>query len=107
MTNIVAMLDAGMMVTVNSDDPAYFGGYATDNFAFLMRVLAPGVAKSRACSLSDVYRLVRNGVLATFLRGDARWSLLGEVDAYFLEEPGVLAKCLKGDMPPALAGVSC
>ncbi|MGH8807374.1 MAG: adenosine deaminase, partial [Noviherbaspirillum sp.] len=30
--NLVKLLDAGLMVTVNSDDPAYFGGYVNDNF---------------------------------------------------------------------------
>ena len=30
--NLKALLDAGLCVTVNSDDPAYFGGYINDNF---------------------------------------------------------------------------
>ena len=33
--NILALLDQGLCVTVNSDDPAYFGGYVTENFAAL------------------------------------------------------------------------
>jgi adenosine deaminase len=33
-----AMLDAGLRVTVSSDDPAYFGGYVEDNFAALRRL---------------------------------------------------------------------
>jgi adenosine deaminase len=31
------MLDQGMRVTVNSDDPAYFGGYISENFALVQR----------------------------------------------------------------------
>jgi len=30
--NLAALLDAGLVATVNSDDPAYFGGYLNDNF---------------------------------------------------------------------------
>lgn len=37
--NILEMLDKGVCVTVNSDDPAYFGGYMTENFEALARVL--------------------------------------------------------------------
>ncbi|MEV4171099.1 hypothetical protein [Nonomuraea sp. NPDC049709] len=33
------MLDEGLVVTVNSDDPAYFGGYVEDNYAALRREL--------------------------------------------------------------------
>jgi adenosine deaminase len=33
------MLDAGLLVTINSDDPAYFGGYVDDNFQALEREL--------------------------------------------------------------------
>ena len=34
-----AMLDAGLMATVNSDDPAYFGGYVNDNFKAIIEAL--------------------------------------------------------------------
>ena len=37
--NILEMLDQGVCVTVNSDDPAYFGGYMTENFEALARGL--------------------------------------------------------------------
>ena len=35
--NIVAMDRAGLCVTINSDDPAYFGGYINENFAAVQR----------------------------------------------------------------------
>ena len=38
--NIVSMLEAGLLVTVNSDDPSYFGGYLNDNFYALTNELA-------------------------------------------------------------------
>src|SRR4029079_13789097 len=37
-----AMLDAGLLVTVNSDDPAYYGGYVGDNFAALASTFSFG-----------------------------------------------------------------
>ena len=53
------MLDAGLLVTVNSDDPAYFGGYMHDNVA----------AVSRALGLTDEERrtLAENSFRASFL----------------------------------------
>ena len=53
------MLDAGLLVTVNSDDPAYFGGYVDDNFAALRTGLG----------LTDTEHetLVRNSLEAAFI----------------------------------------
>lgn len=71
-----AMLDAGLMCTVNSDDPAYFGGYAGDNFDAVSRTL--GLTDER---LRD---LARNSFLASFLEDDEelRARYLAEVEAY-------------------------
>jgi adenosine deaminase len=57
------MLEAGLLVTVNSDDPAYFGGYVDDNFAQLRDQL----------DLTDAERetLARNSIKASFA-SDAR-----------------------------------
>ena len=56
------MLEAGLRVTINSDDPAYFGGYIGKNYA----------ASVAALDLSDdqVLSLARNSVLASFLDAD-------------------------------------
>ena len=53
------MLDAGLFVTVNSDDPAYFGGYMNENFA----------AVGGALDLSDAQltAIARNGFAASFM----------------------------------------
>ncbi|MFI9149591.1 adenosine deaminase [Streptomyces sp. NPDC053367] len=71
-----AMLDAGLLCTVNSDDPAYFGGYAGDNFD----------AVRRALHLTDerLRELARNSFLASFLDDDEerRARYLAEVEAY-------------------------
>ncbi|WP_225821235.1 adenosine deaminase [Streptomyces naphthomycinicus] len=71
-----AMLDAGLLCTVNSDDPAYFGGYAGDNFAAVRQTL--GLDEDR------LRELARNSFLASFLEDDEerRARYLAEVDAY-------------------------
>ncbi|MFE1750417.1 adenosine deaminase [Streptomyces anandii] len=71
-----AMLDAGLMCTVNSDDPAYFGGYAGDNFDAVRSTL--GLSEER------LRELARNSFLASFLEDDEelRQRYLAEVEAY-------------------------
>lgn len=49
--NILSLLDAGVKVTVNSDDPAYFGGYVTENFHALYEHL--GMSQAQAQALAD------------------------------------------------------
>ena len=56
--NILEMLDSGVCVTVNSDDPAYFGGYMTENFEAL--ALALGMTGQQA------RQLVLNSIEASF-----------------------------------------
>jgi adenosine deaminase len=71
-----AMLDAGLLCTVNSDDPAYFGGYAGDNFDAVHEEL--GLDEDRLRTLA------RNSFLAAFLEDDEdlRARYLAEVEAY-------------------------
>ncbi|MFE6172108.1 adenosine deaminase [Streptomyces sp. NPDC056464] len=71
-----AMLDAGLMCTVNSDDPAYFGGYAGDNLDAVRQTL--GLTGER------LRELARNSFLASFLEDDEelRARYLAEVEAY-------------------------
>ncbi|MET8688082.1 adenosine deaminase [Streptomyces sp. NPDC004732] len=73
------MLDAGLMCTVNSDDPAYFGGYADDNFLAVREAL--GLDEERLRTLA------RNSFEAAFLDRDAadealRARYIAEVEAY-------------------------
>ena len=49
--NILSLLDAGVKVTVNSDDPAYFGGYVNENFHALYEHL--GMTRGQARALAD------------------------------------------------------
>jgi adenosine deaminase len=68
------MLARGMLVSINSDDPAYFGGYVDDNFD----------AVTAQFELDDATRVVlaRNSVDSSFLDEDGRARLHGEIDRW-------------------------
>ncbi len=69
--NLKRLLDQGVRVTINSDDPAYFGGYLLDNY----------VATAEALNLSreDLVTLARNSIEAAFLGSEDKAVLLGEL----------------------------
>jgi len=69
---IPAMLKSGLRATINSDDPAYFGGYVADNY----RAIAPFVSRD------DLVTLARNSFLGSFLPDDAVTRHLQTIDAY-------------------------
>ncbi len=69
---LATMLDRGLCATVNSDDPAYFGGYVGDNLA--------GVARALALDDEVVIQLARNSFEASFLDDAERARLLAELD---------------------------
>ena len=70
---IKSMLERGMRVTLNSDDPAYFPGYIADNF---MRV-----HDEVGLSAGEVVRLVRNSFEISWLDDDSRAEYLRRIDA--------------------------
>jgi adenosine deaminase len=70
---LATMLDRGLCATVNSDDPAYFGGYVGDNLA--------GVAQALKLDDEVVVQLARNSFEASFLDDAERARLLAELDA--------------------------
>jgi len=70
---IRAMLASGLRATVNSDDPAYFGGYMNDNFDALVDAVD--------LSAEDIVMLVRNSFKASFLDHDAVRRHLDSVEA--------------------------
>ncbi|WP_259363126.1 adenosine deaminase [Microbacterium esteraromaticum] len=57
---LLPALDAGLLVTINSDDPAYFGGYLDDNIRALVKTFALGS--------DELHALATNSVAASFLR---------------------------------------
>ena len=69
------MLDAGIMATVNSDDPAYFGGYINENFTQTFAAL--GMTSAHA------YQLARNSFDASFIDASVRDSYVQRLDAAF------------------------
>ncbi|MEU4497417.1 adenosine deaminase [Streptomyces sp. NPDC023998] len=76
------MMAEGLLCTVNSDDPAYFGGYVGDNFRAVHEALGLGEEQLR--------ELARNSFVASFLEDDEerRGRLLAEVEAYEFEAAG-------------------
>lgn len=71
---IDAMLRAGLRATINSDDPAYFGGYVNDNYR--------AAAKGRGLTRDDVVTLARNSFLGSFLGEAEKAAHLARLDAY-------------------------
>lgn len=71
------MLREGLRATINSDDPAYFGGYVADNYI--------AAAEARSLSRDDLVRLARNSFLGSFLPDDAVADHLARLDAYAAE----------------------
>ena len=68
------MLDLGLKATVNSDDPAYFGGYLGQNWT--QTAAAVGLGRD------DLVTLARNSFTGSFLPADAVARHLAEIDAY-------------------------
>jgi adenine deaminase len=66
------MLDSGIRVTVNSDDPAYFGGYLNDNFF--------AVADALDLTKEEIVRLVKNSFEASFITDGEKRAFLKRVD---------------------------
>jgi adenosine deaminase len=65
------MLKAGLLVTVNSDDPAYFGGYVDDNY--------DAIATALELDDATLAELARNSIVASFLDPGRRAALLAEI----------------------------
>lgn len=68
------LLDAGVVVTINSDDPAYFGGYLNENYRAVQQALG--------LSRDDLARLAANGFRAAFLAESEKGVHLAELERY-------------------------
>lgn len=80
------MLAAGLKVTVNSDDPAFFGGYVADNYR--------AIAAARGLSREDMVALARNSFAGSFLP-------VGDIDRYLAEIEIFLGRRLISAQPEA------
>jgi adenine deaminase len=72
------LMDKGVLVTVNSDDPAYFGGYVNQNYVAISAALA--------LARGDIATIVRNGIKASLMTAAEKDQALADVDR-------VLAEC--------------
>jgi adenosine deaminase len=68
------MLALGLRATINSDDPAYFGGYVNDNYR--------AVAHARGLTRDDLVTLARNSFLGAFLDEESKAAHIARLDAY-------------------------
>ncbi|MEZ9389893.1 adenosine deaminase [Vibrio lentus] len=72
--NIVKLLRKGLCVTINSDDPAYFGGYMNDNFL--------AVANAHPLTKNELAQFSINAIEASFVSPQARQELTAQVRQY-------------------------
>jgi adenine deaminase len=73
--NLKQLLEAGLCVTVNSDDPAYFGGYLNENFVQLAQALE--------LNAQHAYQLARNSFEASFVGEERTREYIAQLDAVF------------------------
>lgn len=66
-------LDAGLIATVNSDDPSYFGGYVNENYK--------AVADAVGLDAQDIIKLAKNSVVASFVDDGRKQELLDKIDS--------------------------
>jgi len=72
--NLARLLRAKVAVTVNSDDPAYFGGYMNANYL--------AVASALTLSREELVQLARNGIAASFISAAEKERLSTELEHY-------------------------
>ncbi|GAB1454498.1 adenosine deaminase [Draconibacterium sp.] len=69
------MLDAGLLATVNCDDPAYFGGYINENFLVVSEVLN--------LTKEDIFMLAKNSFEASFLDEESKREMFEKVEKFY------------------------
>jgi adenosine deaminase len=72
--NIKRLIDEGLCVTVNSDDPAYFGGYVNENLI--------AVQEAFQLTKEEVLALARNSFQASFLSQEEKQRRSAEVEMF-------------------------
>ena len=68
------MMEKGLLVTVNSDDPAYFGGYICENYL--------AVQKAFNLNREDIHNLAKNSFRASFLDTPKKKEMIAKLDEY-------------------------
>ncbi|MFC1810953.1 adenosine deaminase [Patescibacteria group bacterium] len=69
------MLKKGLLVTINSDDPAYFGGYVNENYL--------AISKALDLSKEEIYLLAKNSFEASFLNEKEKQEMIEKVIKYY------------------------
>jgi len=71
------MMDLGLKVTINSDDPAYFGGQVNQNYIEIQKALD--------LTKADLYKLAKNSFTYSLLSDDYKTKYLAELEDYYLK----------------------
>jgi adenosine deaminase len=69
------MLKKGLLVTINSDDPAYFGGYINENYL--------AISKALNLSKEEIYLLAKNSFEASFLNDKEKNEMIEKVNKFY------------------------
>ncbi len=77
---LAEMIERGLFVTVNSDDPAYFGGYVNENYLAIHEAL--GLTREQLAAIA------RNSFEAAFLDAAEKQALIGRLDEYLATDDG-------------------
>jgi adenosine deaminase len=77
---LAEMLEKGMMATINSDDPAYFGGYMNENYIV--------VAEALKLSKVQIVGLAKNSFAASFLEDETKKEMIEKIEAYYQMQNG-------------------
>lgn len=75
--NLKQLIDLGLCATVNSDDPAYFGGYIAENIAVAQAELN--------LSQDDIYKLAKNSFQASFLSAAEKQNFIADLDRFMAQ----------------------
>lgn len=76
------MMEAGLRVSINSDDPAYFGGYLNENYLAMVRELN--------LNAGDIARLAKNSFQSSFLEENEKNKMIAKIDDYVARYPQLI-----------------
>jgi len=74
---IRSMLEQGLLATINSDDPSYFGGYINENFFAIQEHLD--------LNYNEIVTLIKNGFTGSFLSDEEKNNYIKEIDSYLAQ----------------------
>lgn len=72
---VIEMFRKSLLITINSDDPAYFGGYLNENYL--------AIADALFLSKNDLAKLARNSFQGSFLNEEDKKKMIGKVEEYY------------------------